>query len=180
MKKEIDNTIKVLEKGGVILYPTDTIWGIGCDATNCEAISKIFKIKKRNNSKALISLVSDSKHLKEITGFIPKIDITSKPTTIVYNSASKISTKLLSKNGSAAIRIVQDSFCKKLIKKFGKPIVSTSANVSGLTNPTSFSEISQEIKKNVDYIVNLRHNELMINPSTILILNKDGSITKIR
>ena len=180
MKKEINNALKVLENGGLILYPTDTIWGIGCDATNSKAISKIFRLKKRAESKALISLVSDKQQLKDITGYIPDIDITSKPTTIIYPSALTLSKKLLAKNGSAAIRIVQDDFCKKIIQAFGKAIVSTSANISGTASPKKFSEISQEIKTNVDYIVNLRHNELMTTPSTILMINKDGNNIKIR
>ena len=180
MKEEINRTIQALKKGGVILYPTDTIWGVGCDATNSDAVSKIFKLKKRNDSKALISLVANKKQLKNITGYIPDLDITSKPTTIIYPSALTLSEKLLAKNGSAAIRIVQDDFCKNLIKAFGKAIVSTSANISGVSSPKQFSEISQEIKKNVDYIVNLRHNELMTTPSTILMINEDGNNIKLR
>ena len=180
MKEEINRTIKTLKEGGVILYPTDTIWGIGCDATNSAAVSRIFKLKKRHDSKALISLVANKNQLKDITGYIPDIDLTSKPTTIIYPSALTLSEKLLAKNGSAAIRIVQDNFCKKIIQAFGKAIVSTSANISGTASPKKFAEISQEIKNNVDYIVNLRHNELMATPSTILMINKDGNNIKIR
>ena len=180
MSAEIDNTLAILRGGGVILYPTDTIWGIGCDATNPDAILKIFRLKRREDNKALISLVSDEEQLKNITGHIPSLDITSSPTTIIYPSALALSKKLLAKNGSAAIRIVQDDFCKELIKKFGKAIVSTSANISGTASPQKFSEISKEIKDNVDYIVNLRHEELMTKPSRILLIHKDGSIKKIR
>ena len=180
MQKEVNNTLDVLEIGGVILYPTDTIWGIGCDATNDKAIEKIFKIKKRLKEKSLISLVADKKHLQNITGDITSVDITSEPTTVIYHSAFGLSKKLLAKDGSAAIRIVQDDFCQKLIQNFGKAIVSTSANISGSASPKNFSEISEEIKNNVDYIVNLRHDELMITPSSILIINEDKSIKKIR
>ena len=180
MRKTISEALEVLENGGVILYPTDTIWGIGCDATNSQAVSKIFKVKKRAESKALISLVSDKKQLKNITGNIPDLDITSIPTTIIYPSALGLSKKLLANNGSAAIRIVQDNFCQQLIRNFGKAIVSTSANISGMANPKEFSEISEEIKNNVDYIVDLRHDEIMDTPSVIFIINEDGSITKIR
>ena len=141
---------------------------------------KIFQLKKRDNNKALISLVSDKKQLKSITGYIPSIDITSSPTTVIYPSAAGLNKNLLATNGSSAIRIVQDAFCKRLIKDFSKPIVSTSANISGSANPTRFSEISEEIKKNVDYIVNLKHDQLMKNPSKIIIINDDSSITKIR
>lgn len=180
MKEEINRTIKILKEGGVILYPTDTIWGIGCDATNFHAISQIFKIKRREDNKALISLVANKEQLKGITGYIPNLDITKKPTTIIYPSVVTLNKKLLSKDGSAAIRIVQDNFCQEIITKLGKPIVSTSANISGESSPTKFSEIPEDIKQNVDYIVNLRKNEVMTKPSTILIINKDGSKTKIR
>ena len=180
MEKEIHKALQVLINGGIILYPTDTIWGIGCDATNEKAVAKIFKLKKRVDSKSLISLVADKKQLKKITGYIPSLDITSSPTTIIYPFAVGFSKKLVASNGSAAIRIVKDDFCQQLIKKFGKAIVSTSANISGAASPKKFSEISEEIKKNVDSIINLRHDELMIAPSAILIINEDGSITKIR
>ena len=180
MQNEIDKALEVLEKGGSILYPTDTIWGVGCDATNEDAITKIFKIKKRAENKSLISLVANKEQLKNITGNIPNIDITSSPTTIIYPSAVGLNKNLLADNGSAAIRIVQDEFCQRLITKFGKAIVSSSANISGKPSPKNFSEISTEIKSSVDYIVNLRHNELMIMPSKILILNENGNITKIR
>ena len=125
-------------------------------------------------------MVADKKQLKNITRHIPNLDITSNPITIIYPSVLGLSRKLLAKNGSSAIRIVQDNFCQKLIKNFEKAIVSTSANISEGNSPKQFSEISEEIKKNVDYIVNLRQNELMSTSSTILMINKDGSIKKIR
>ena len=180
MQEEINKSLKILRNGGIILYPTDTIWGVGCDATNSDAVEKIFVIKRRQDNKALISLVADTKQLKSITKNIPDLDITSLPTTIIYPSALGLSKKLLANDGSAAIRIVQDKFCQQLIKKFGKPIVSTSANISGINSPRKLSEISEEIKNNVDYIVNLRHDELLTTPSTILIVNEDGNIKKIR
>ena len=180
MQTEISNALDTLKAGGIILYPTDTIWGLGCDATNSDAIAKIYAIKRREDSKALISLVADEKQLKNSTGNIPNFDINSKPTTVIYPNAKGISNKLLATNGSAAIRIVQDDFCQQLIQLFGKAIVSTSANISGNISPKQFSEISEEIKNNVDYIVNLRQNELMSTPSTILLINEDGSIKKIR
>ena len=180
MQTEIDNALAILNQGGIILYPSDTIWGIGCDATNTAAIAKIFKLKKRLDSKALISLVANKQQLKSIVKTVPKLDITTSPTTIIYPNAKGLSKNILAENGSAAIRIVQDKFCQKLIKSFGKAIVSTSANIGGELAPKQFSEISKEIKKNVDYIVNLRKNELMAIPSSILMINKDSSITKIR
>ena len=180
MQKEVNQALKILRDGGVILYPTDTIWGIGCDAKNQKAIDRIYSIKKRVERKALISLVYNRKQLKDITKNIPKIDITSNPTTIIYPFAKGLSPNLISDNGSAGVRIVKDEFCKQLIKKLGSPIVSTSANISGKPSPTQFSEISNEIKNNVDYIVNLRLEEKMSTPSEILLINDDGSIKKIR
>ena len=180
MQTEIDKALATLKHGGIILYPSDTIWGIGCDATNTDAIEKIFKLKKRLDSKALISLVANEQQLKLITEIIPDLDITSSPTTIVYLNVKGLGENLLADNGSAAIRIVQDTFCQKLILSFGKAIVSTSANISGEKSPKQFSEISEELKNNVDYIVNLRQNELMSTPSSILMINEDTSITKIR
>jgi len=180
MQIEIKKALRSLRNGGVILYPTDTIWGIGCDATNPEAIDKIYSIKKRTEKKALISLVYNKQQLEDITENIPEIDITSNPTTIIYPFAKGLSPNLISDNGSAGVRIVKDEFCKKLIRKLGSPIASTSANISGEPAPTQFSEISDEIKNNVDYIVNLRLKEEMSTPSEILLLNDDGSIKKIR
>jgi len=180
MNKEISQVLQVLKDGGIFLYPTDSIWGIGCDATNKNAVAKVFKLKQRNESKSLISLVGDKKQLITLTKQVPKEAESNKPTTIIYNNISGLAKNLIAKDGTAAIRIVQDHFCKQLIKKFDKPIVSTSANISGENTPKQFSEISEEIKNNVDYIVNLRQNEIMSNPSDILLINKDGSIKIIR
>lgn len=179
MKNEIHKTYEVLKKGGIILYPTDTIWGIGCDANNDHAIQKIYEIKKRSTSKALITLVSSINMLKKITQNIPTIDITSIPTTVIYSKVSGISQKLLAKDNSVAIRVVQDMFCKRIINQLGSPIVSTSANISGDNNPKIFTDINQEIKDNVDYIVNLRQNEKMETPSRIIKL-ENNNITRIR
>ena len=180
MQTEIEKTIAVLKNGGLILYPTDTIWGIGCDATNTDAVKKIYSIKKRMESKALISLVANATQLKQLSSKIPKEGLNENPTTIIYNQVTGLANNLLAPNGSAGIRIAQDEFCKELIKVFGKPIVSTSANISGEHSPINFSEISEEIKNNVDYIVNLRQNEDMQTPSAILHVNSDGSIKKLR
>ena len=180
MEKEINKAVEVLQSGGVILYPSDTIWGIGCDATNEQAVEKIYKIKKRNESKALICLVSTKEELTKITQNIPSQAEGKKPTTIIYNQINGLANNLLAENRSAGIRIVQDVFCKKLITKLNKPIVSTSANLSGKLSPTQFLEIADEIKNNVDYIVNLRQNEIMTTPSEILLINTDGSLKKIR
>lgn len=180
MQKEISQVLQVLKDGGLILYPSDTTWGIGCDATNENAVAKVFALKQRNESKALISLVEDKTQLITLTKQIPREAERNKPTTIIYTNISGLAKNLIANDGTAAIRIVQDNFCKQLIQNFGKPIVSTSANISGGKTPKKFSEISDEIKDNVDYIVNLRQNELMSNPSDILLINKNGNIKKIR
>ena len=180
MEKQINKAVEALQCGGVILYPTDTIWGIGCDATDEQAVEKVYKIKKRNESKALISLVSTKEDLTKLTQNIPFKAENKNPTTIIYNKVNGLAKNLLAENGSAAIRIVQDEFCKRLITKLNKPIVSTSANLSGTPSPTQYSEIADEIKNTVDYIVNLRQNEIMTTPSEILLINTDGSLKKIR
>ncbi len=180
MQTEINKALATLKAGGIILYPTDTIWGLGCDATNAEAVAKIYLIKKRVDSNALISLVADKNQLQEHTTVSIQQAENCLPTTIIYQQVCGLTSNLLGGNKSAAIRIVQDDFCKQLIQIFGKAIVSTSANISGNQAPKQFSEISDEIKKNVDYIVNLRQNELRSTPSTILMINEDGSIKKIR
>ena len=180
MEEEITQSLKILQDGGVILYPTDTIWGLGCDATNPDAIQKIYNIKQRKESKALITLVSDKKMLKKLTDSVPDTDITSDPTTVVYQNVEGLSDKLLAEDGTAAIRIVQDNFCKQLIEIFGKAIVSTSANISGTKSPKQFSDITDDIINNADYIVNLRKKERRENSSRIIKIEKNGSITKLR
>ena len=180
MQEEVIKALKILKDGGIILYPTDTIWGLGCDATNQNAIQKIYKIKQREDSKALISLVSDINMLYQYTNYIPKFNITDQPTTVIYPNVKGLSKKLLPKDGSAAIRIPSDEFCFKLIQELKGAIVSTSANISGEKSPKQFSDISNHIKNNADYIVNLRHDERMENPSTILKIETDGKITKLR
>lgn len=180
MEEEITQSLKILQDGGVILYPTDTIWGLGCDATNPDAIQKIYNIKQRKESKALITLVSDKKMLKKLTDTVPDTDITSDPTTVIYQNIEGLSDNLLAEDGTAAIRIVQDNFCKQLIEIFGKAIVSTSANISGTKSPKQFSDITDDIINNADYIVNLRKKERRENSSRIIKIEKNGSITKLR
>jgi len=180
MQSEISRSLKILQNGGVILYPTDTIWGLGCDATNPDAIQKIYNIKQRKESKALITLVSDKKMLKKLTDSVPDTDITSDPTTVIYQNIEGLSDNLLAEDGTAAIRIVQDDFCKQLIEIFGKAIVSTSANISGTKSPKQFSDITDDIINNADYIVNLRKKERRENSSRIIKIEKNGSITKLR
>jgi len=185
MKTEIYNTIEVLKKGGIILYPTDTVWGIGCDATRPESIEKIYKLKKRANDKSFICLVSDLNMLEQYVENIPKaaydvIKFSITPTTIVYDDPIRISENLIAEDNSLAIRIVEDDFCKQLIRKFRRPIVSTSANLSGDKTPFSFQEISKEILEGVDYVVNLQRDKKSTNPSTIIKIKNDGTVKVIR
>ena len=181
MQTEIEKTIAVLKNGGLILYPTDTIWGIGCDATNNSAVKKIFDLKKREDSKAMISLVKNTEMIDIYTDSKQlNFTLTKHPTTVIYQNVSNIASNLIAEDKTSAFRIPNNKFCQELLTKFGLPIVSTSANISGYLSPTSFSEIAEEIKNNVDYIVNLHQEDIMDTPSKIIYINKDGSIKTIR
>ncbi len=185
MKEEIENTLLVLKKGGLILYPTDTVWGIGCDATNPDAVEKVFQLKKRSDKKSLICLVSDFKMLNEYIENVPEVayDIlkyAKKPTTIVYDDPIRVAENIIAEDNSLAVRVPMDDFCKILIKKFRKPIVSTSANFSDSKTPQSFSEIDPLILEGVDYVVNLHHEKKSGKPSAIIKLKNDGSVKIIR
>ena len=185
MIEEINNALTVLKRGGLILYPTDTVWGIGCDSTNEEAIEKVYQLKQRQESKALICLVSDFKMLNQFVEDVPEVayDIlkyAAKPTTIIYDDPIRIAENLIAEDNSLAIRVVQDDFCKKLIRKFRRPIVSTSANISGAKTPNSFKEIAPEILEGVDYVVNLHRNKKGAKPSAIIKLKNDGKVQVIR
>jgi L-threonylcarbamoyladenylate synthase len=185
-EEDISNCLAVLNNGGLILYPTDTIWGIGCDALNESAIQKIFTLKKRMPEKSMIILVAERSAVNEFTeganeNLFSEIDLKNQPTTVIYEKAKNLPSVLINKDGSIAIRVVQDSFCSALINQFKKPLVATSANISGTLTPLSFDSISDEIKNGVDYIVQHRRNEKNYNlPSAIIKLNADGSISKIR
>lgn len=155
--KKMENIIQTLKSGGTILYPTDTIWGIGCDATNIDAINKIFDIKKREKNKSMIILVETEKRLQDLVD-VPEmaweiIDLSEKPVTIVYENPKGLPKELLAEDGSIGIRLVKNDFCKKLITKLNRPLVSTSANFSGDKSPLKFSDISKEIIDLVDYAV---------------------------
>lgn len=183
---DIEACLSVLENGGLILYPTDTIWGIGCDATNEEAVEKIFALKKRIETKALIVLIADERSLLQYVAS-PHIEVfdyiqgVSKPTTIVYENAIGLAGNLLAEDGSVGIRICADEFCKHLIKRFRKPIVSTSANVSGFPPPKVFSDIDIAVKEGVDYVVHYRQDDTIpVEPSAVVKCNKDGSFTILR
>ena len=183
---DIEACLRVLESGGLILYPTDTIWGIGCDATNETAVEKIFTLKKRIETKALIVLIADERSLLQYVAS-PHIEVfdyiqgVSKPTTIIYENAIGLASNLLAEDGSVGIRICADEFCKHLIKRFRKPIVSTSANVSGFPPPKVFSDIDIAVKEGVDYMVHYRQDDTIpVEPSAVVKCNKDGSFTILR
>lgn len=184
--EDIAQALQVLHSGGMILYPTDTVWGIGCDAGNEKAVARIFELKKRPDEKSMIVLLADEKEIsKYVMQADPKIADyvkgVSKPTTVIYEGARGLAKNLVNKDGSIAIRIVQDDFCKKLIRSFGKPIVSTSSNISGYPAPALFADIDIEIKKGVDYIVKHRQDDQTpARPSSIVKWNADGSLTIIR
>jgi len=185
MTEEINKCIEVLENGGLILYPTDTIWGIGCDATNEEAVQRVYKLKQRDNSKALICLVANDamleKHVEKVSDLAYDImDLSTKPTTIIFDQPHGLAKNLIAEDNTLAIRVASDKFCKYLIGKFKKPIVSTSANVSGQSTPKSFQNIDSAILKGVDYVVNLHREKLNNSASAIIKLANDGTVKIIR
>jgi L-threonylcarbamoyladenylate synthase len=183
---DIRKACEVMEKGGVILYPTDTIWGIGCDATNEEAVKRVFEIKHRADSKAMLVLIDTAAKLnyyvKEICDVAwDLIDMADKPMTIIYDGARNLAPNLLAEDGSVGIRVTNEPFSKQLCQRFRKAIVSTSANISGTPSPANFSDISEDIKQAVDYIVECRREEKgEAKPSSIVKLGAKGEIKIIR
>lgn len=185
MQTEINKALEVLKNGGIILYPTDTVWGIGCDATNPEAVKKVYALKQREDSKALICLVADDRMLKKYVKKVPEvalniIDVTDKPTTIIYDDAQNLASNLIAEDGTIAIRIPDDEFCFQLSRRLNGAIVSTSANISGYPTPNSFKEIQQEVLKGVDYVVNLHREKMCAKPSSIIKLSNNGVVKVIR
>jgi len=175
----------MLNVNQVVLYPTDTVWGIGCDATNENLVAKIYNIKQREEAKSLVVLVSDFEMLQEYVAEIPEkaieiLSSTNKPTTIVYDSPVGLAKNAIGKDNTIAIRIASDEFCKKMIQDFGKPIVSTSANISGQSTPKQFSEINPAILNAVDYIVDLHHDKICEKSSTIIKVTNQNEVTVIR
>lgn len=186
MNKDIIKAIEILNSGGIILYPTDTIWGIGCDATNPEAVAKIYELKKRADSKSMLVLMDNINSLGRYMEEVPEmaydlIELSEKPITIIYPDAKNIASNLIAEDGSLGIRVTYEKFSAELIRRFRKPIVSTSANISGEPSPQNFSEISEEIKSGVDYVVEFRQEE-MNNPapSSIIKLGVGGEIQILR
>lgn len=184
-EKDIEQCLKTLNDGGLILYPTDTVWGIGCDATNAAPVEKIYKLKKRPDEKAMIVLVADeSDILRHVAA--PDLQVfdylqqANKPTTVIYDGAIGFADNLVAVNGSIAIRICNDIFCRHLIKRFRKPIVSTSANISGEPVARIFPEITSHIKQGVDYIVKHRQTDATIAEPSSLIKWINGKAEVIR
>lgn len=175
-----------MREGGVILYPTDTIWGIGCDATNKDAVRRVYEIKQRQDSKAMLVLVDSSVKVDFYVQDVPEvawdlIDLADKPLTIIYSGARNLAANLLAEDGSVGIRVTNEDFSKRLCQQFRKAVVSTSANISGQPSPRNFSEISEEVKSAVDYIVGYRQKEMSNpKPSSIIKLDKGGVIKIIR
>jgi len=186
LQEEIRKAVEVLRQGGTILYPTDTVWGIGCDATNEEAVRKVYEIKRRTDSKALLVLVDSASKIPSYVDEVPDmawqlIEITEKPLTIIYPEAKNLATNLIAADHSIGIRVTRELFSKTLCEQFRKPIVSTSANISGKPTPSNFSQIDEEIKSAVDYVVNWRQDEKSEpKPSSIIKLDKGNVIQIIR
>jgi len=186
MEEEIQNALVVLRKGGTILYPTDTVWGIGCDARSKDAVAKVFKIKKRAEYKTMVVLVCDESMLNRYVKEVPAvawdlIEAALEPLTIIYPNGRGLAENIIAADGSVGIRLVKDEFCKNLIHKFGKPLVSTSANISGEETPKKFNEIKLDVLNNVNYIVNYKQKEINNpKPSTIIKVELNGEFKIIR
>ena len=186
MENDIINSLKVLLNGGVILYPTDTIWGLGCDATNKAAIERVYDIKRRQDKHSMLILLSDIEEMSKYVTQIPReavklIESSVNPVTIIYPSSQNLPQNILAEDQSIGIRITEDPFCSELIRRFGKPLVSTSANISGSPNPANFSDIEDEVILEADWVVRWKQNDNTRNvPSTIYKVNDKGGIIIIR
>ncbi len=184
-ESDIEQCLSVLKNGGLILYPTDTVWGIGCDATHAAAVEKIYALKNRPGQKAMIVLVADERDVLQYTAgpdlaVFDYLQNTTKPTTVIYDGAIGLADNLVAPDGSIAIRICGEAFCRQLIKRFRKPLVSTSANRSGEPAPRIFSEISEDIKKGVDYVVRYRQDDARVAEPSSLIRWENGRVEVIR
>ena len=185
-KEDIKNAIDAMRKGGIILYPTDTVWGIGCDATNAEAVAKVYKIKQRDDSKALICLADSVDRVQRYVRDVPSVawdlmEIADKPTTVILDGAVNLAPNLIAEDGSIGMRITNEEFSKELCYRMQKPVVSTSANISGEPAAQNYCDISEEIINSVDYVCKSRRNEhLPHKPSSIIKLKSNGEVTIIR
>ncbi|WP_119079946.1 L-threonylcarbamoyladenylate synthase [Chitinophaga alhagiae] len=185
-ENDLEHALAALRAGGTILYPTDTIWGIGCDATDEQAVKKVFGLKKRDESKSLVILMADTKDLVKYLSQPPP-DIAEvlagfdRPTTVIYEGALHLAPNVVHEDGTVAIRLVKDPFCRHLVKRLRKPLVSTSANISGEPAPASFADISQEIRRGVDYVVKYRQDDQeQHQPSRIVRISKNGELEVLR
>lgn len=186
LEKEIEQSLEFLKRGKVILYPTDTVWGIGCDATIYKAIKRIYKIKQREEAKSMIILLDSPELLEKYIEEVPPVvyDLMENavtPLTIIYPKAKDALKNIRAEDGSIAIRITKDEFCAELVRRLGKPLVSTSANFSGLPPATTFDQVDPQVKEKVDYIVGIRHSRVAsIKPSTIVKFDENGALKVIR
>lgn len=186
LESEIQKSVELLEKGKIILYPTDSIWGIGCDATNSKAVQRIYKLKGRLESKSMILLLDSTDKLENYVENVPPIayeliDNAQSPLTIVYEGAKKVAKNLIANDGTIAIRIIKGEYCGEVINRLGKPIVSTSANISGQPSPKHYNDISDEVKEKVDYIVDVFRDKIRsLKPSTIIKIAKNGTFEILR
>jgi L-threonylcarbamoyladenylate synthase len=182
---EIHNAFEVIKNGGIILYPTDTVWGIGCDASNADAVAKIYDLKQRDDSKSMIVLVNGEKMMYNVFKEIPDVaweiwDLSEKPTTLILDNPRNVAKNIIAEDNTLGVRLVKEPFCFKLMERMKRPLVSTSANISGMFAPKTFKEISPEIIKGVDYVVNLYRDKVCKNPSTIIKLSLDNQVKVIR
>ena len=182
---EVHNAYETIKNGGIILYPTDTVWGIGCDATNPEAVSKIYALKQREESKSMIVLMNSDRMLYNVFKEVPDVafqimDLSEKPTTLILDNPRNVAPNLIAADKTLGIRITKEPFCFKLMERMKKPLVSTSANISGLPTPNSFKQIDHHILDGVDYVVNLYHEKIAPRPSTIIKLGNDMQVKVIR
>lgn len=185
-ERSIEASLQCLSKGGIIVYPTDTVWGIGCDATDPRAVDRIYRLKRRPDTKSMIILIADARDLLRYTagahpGTLDYLEAATRPTTVIYDHAQGLPANLVSPDGSIAIRLVKERFCSTLLKRLKAPLVSTSANLSGLPAPHIFPEISSEITHGVDYVVEYRRDDTTAaTPSRIVRLASDGTLTVLR
>jgi L-threonylcarbamoyladenylate synthase len=182
---EVHNAYEVIKDGGIILYPTDTVWGIGCDASNPEAVAKIYALKQREETKSMIVLMNGEKMIYNVFKQIPDVaweiwDLSEKPTTLILDNPRNVAPNIIAEDKTLGVRIVKGPFCFKLLERMKRPLVSTSANISGMFSPKSFKEISPEIINGVDYVVNLQRDKICDKPSTIIKLSLDNQVKIIR
>ena len=185
ISEEVHNAFEVIKNGGIILYPTDTVWGIGCDATNEDAVKKIYALKQREETKSMIVLLNGERMMYNVFKEIPEVawqilDLSEKPTTLILDNPRNVAKNIIAEDNTLGVRMVTEPFCFKLMERMKKPLVSTSANISGQPTPIAFKDISPEILKGVDYVVNLNREKIGGKPSTIIKLTNDSQVKVIR